>query len=196
MNEDNNNLFKIIAGVFGCGCLALVLLGVGIVMLFGTLGWGAFAKRQTQIATAEAGLNLKTLADGAAAYYEIDHYTEDGLPVATRQFPTKTGKRNSRKRARVPKDIPRGTRFDVPPETWDKDPWRALKFASAQPLRYRLSYRPDNQKSGDDGFESSAEGDLDGDGVTSKFNLNGRVDQNGEVTLTPVFLDDISREFE
>ncbi|MGB5810495.1 MAG: hypothetical protein WBG86_08200, partial [Polyangiales bacterium] len=53
--------------------------------------------------------------------------------------------------------------------------WKALGFRPARPLRYRYSYLPSESGCGigDDGTHMEvifrAEGDLDGDGVMSRF---------------------------
>jgi len=69
--------------------------------------------------------------------------------------------------------------------------WKCLKFAMQNPQYFQYDYRAGgNYKGpkrglpdpGKDGFEASAEGDLDGDGKTSLFTLTGKV-VNGSVTL-------------
>ena len=60
---------------------------------------------------------------------------------------------------------------------------------------YMYIYTPENTTDGDS-FNSTAEGDLDADGVTSTFTVNGSTDSNGELLITPVFLVDNSKELE
>ena len=155
-----------------------------------------FEKYQAQTKTVEAGLNLKTLAEGAAVYYDSDHYGADGLPIPERQFPTVDSSFGSRKASAVPSKVPRGTLHHPDLGDWDKEPWKSMHFAVGEPHRYRYRYAPKNKKKGADGFKSNAQGDLDGDGVQSEFNVNATTNQAGEVNITPVFLTDNANELE
>lgn len=71
--------------------------------------------------------------------------------------------------------------------------WRCLRLTLTEPFRYQYEYRvggsykgpkrggPDPGKNG---FEASAEGDLDGDGKTSLFTMTGKIEK-GELRLDP-----------
>lgn len=88
----------------------------------------------------------------------------------------------------VPSQVPAGIKHQ-PGDDFDSGDeragWRCLRFRMTMPHRYQYEYRrggpykgparggPDP---GPHGFEASAEGDLDGDGVTSLFTLVGKVD--------------------
>jgi hypothetical protein len=107
----------------------------------------------------------------------------------------------------VPAAVPRGIKFmpsNAPGTDWDtgddQTGWRCLKFMMSSPHYYRYSFiaggpykgpargGPDP---GPDGFEVSAEGDLDGNGVTSLFTRVGMINRaTGAVTIVPeVFVD-------
>jgi hypothetical protein len=80
--------------------------------------------------------------------------------------------------------------------------WACLRFTVDEDLRYQLEYRhggpykgpsrggPDP---GPNGFEVSAEGDLDGDGTTSLFTRTGKVEA-GELVMDPELF--VSNELE
>ena len=68
-----------------------LMIVVAIIGILAAIAIPAFIKYVKQSKTSEAGMNLKTLADGAAAYYQADHYTTTGVPVAEKQFPTAAG---------------------------------------------------------------------------------------------------------
>jgi hypothetical protein len=90
----------------------------------------------------------------------------------------------------VPSKVPRGTKV-LPAGGQDFDTgdqergWRCLKFTITEPIRYQYTYtvggpykgpKRGGPDPGPNGFEIAAEGDLDGDGVTSLFTLVGVVD--------------------
>lgn len=109
----------------------------------------------------------------------------------------------------VPSVVPAGRKY-VPSDQSGRDfltgdvenGWRCLRFQAEEALYYQYEYRVGgNYKGpgrggpdpGPNGFEVSAEGDLDGDGQTSLFTLVGQV-ENGELRrATQVFVAD---EFE
>lgn len=78
--------------------------------------------------------------------------------------------------------------------------WTCLRFTMETPMYYRYQY---NQGSGylvpslspgADGFEASAQGDLNGDGVLSTFAIAGKVGPSGAVVVSPSVY--IENEFE
>ena len=92
----------------------------------------------------------------------------------------------------VPAVVPRGTKYQ--PKFGDGEDfgtgssttgWRCLKFALSQPHYYQYAYikggpykgpKRGGPDPGPNGYEASAEGDLDGDGVTSLFTRTGQID--------------------
>jgi len=81
--------------------------------------------------------------------------------------------------------------------------WPCLKFSMSQPIYYQYHYLLGANNTaisgapavgaGDDGFEASAVGDLDGDGTTSGFARGGTI-TDGELALaTQIYID---QEFE
>lgn len=102
----------------------------------------------------------------------------------------------------VPSSVPKGTRY-VPSDAPGKDfetgtdagGWRCLRFTMTTPHYYQYEYRVGQgykgparggPNPGPNGFEISAEGDLDGDGKTSLFILTGKVDPKKKtVTIDP-----------
>ncbi|XXY49089.1 hypothetical protein WME91_54690 [Sorangium sp. So ce269] len=100
----------------------------------------------------------------------------------------------------VPAAVPPGTRY-TPSASPGKDfnqgddasGWRCLRFGVEAPFYYRYDYRAGSgykgparggPDPGKDGFEVSAEGDLDGDGETSLFTRTGKI-ENGKLVLSP-----------
>ena len=163
---------------------AAELLGVGAALAVnGVRRYTARAK------AAEARSTVSMMARAAMAAYERE------LPDA------KPGTHKLCKSAApVPNVVPRDTTYvpsNKPGQDFeqgdDSAGWRCLRVSIPQPIRFQYEYRvggsykgpkrggPDPGK---DGFEVSAEGDLDGDGKTSLFTRTGKI-QNGTVVLSP-----------
>ena len=164
-----------------------LMIVVAIIGILAAIAIPAFIKYVKQSKTSEAGLNLKTLGDGAASYYQVDHYTTAGLPVPEKQFPTNDGTFNNAAFRSHPTAVPAGTKQSQNLTVWTSEPWKSLKFSISKAHYYRYSYNATNASGAADSFSSYAEGDLDADSTTSKFKLLGNTDGSGEITLTPVF---------
>ena len=169
---------------------AAELLGIGAALAVNGV------RRYTASAKAvEARSTVSMLARAAVAAYERE------------QADAKTGTHRLCKSATpVPSVVPRDTTY-LPSGKSGEDfeqgdatsGWRCLQVSLVQPIRYQYEYRAGgNYKGpkrggpdpGKDGFEVSAEGDLDGDGKTSLFTMTGKI-QNGTVVLsTQMFLSD------
>jgi type IV pilus assembly protein PilA len=74
--------------------------------------------------------------------------------------------------------------------------WPCLKFTMMSPMYYRYQYHKGSGylapsvAPGPNGFEASAQGDLDGNGTFSTFARTGTVGPSGTVVLaTKVFVD-------
>lgn len=173
-----------------------LMIVVAIIGILAAIAIPAFIKYVKQSKTSEAGLNLKTLADGAAQYYEADHYTTTGIPVSEKQFPTTDHTFAQAAQAKNPAAIPKGTKHPVTQAEWNAEPWKSAKFAIAKPHYYRYRYQPTNVANAADKFSTRAEGDLDADAVSSRFNVNAETNKNGEILITPVFLTNNADELE
>jgi hypothetical protein len=98
----------------------------------------------------------------------------------------------------IPSRVPRGDAYtpSTDYQMGDEDTgWRCLSFKMGPPQRYQYTYiaggpykgpargGPDP---GPDGFEVAAEGDLDGNGITSLFTRTGKLDgKSGEIVVSP-----------
>ncbi|MFI5297354.1 MAG: hypothetical protein ACHREM_04590, partial [Polyangiales bacterium] len=76
-----------------------------------------------------------------------------------------------------PATLPRG-KFTVPASAWSAPPWSDLKFSVTEPHRYQYELKTsfDGQR-----CWAIARGDLNDDGVTSLFELEEKIDSNGEM---------------
>ncbi|NUP11748.1 MAG: fimbiral protein pilA [Polyangiaceae bacterium] len=145
---------------------------------------------------AEAKNTVGAIARGAVGAYEREQVSASGaLKHALCQSAPP-----------VPATVPSGTKYqaDLTPgkdyDTGDDTAgWKCLKFMMTTPSYFQYEYRaggpykcvarggPDP---GPNGFEVSAEGDLDGDGKTSLFCQVGRVDGDKVTVGTQLFIAD------
>ena len=163
------------------------------------------ARQQRSRLSSEAKHTIHAIARGATAAFEREVVDLHANPLNSgNTLPHQLCK----SAIDVPAVIPRGVTYQ-PDASRDfntgtrNEGWRCLKFALTQPHRYQYAYRQGgNYKGparggpnpGPNGFEASAEGDLDGDGITSLFTIVGTVDaQTGRLRKAPIFISD---EFE
>jgi type IV pilus assembly protein PilA len=71
----------------------------------------------------------------------------------------------------------------------DTEGWQCLKFTMNEPQYYMYGY-----SASDEGFDGTAEGDLDGDGDLSTFTLSGAVDDKNVVTIAPAIVEENADE--
>jgi hypothetical protein len=138
--------------------------------------------------TSEAKQTVGAIARAAIAAYERETSSD---PAATT-----TTHRMCKSAQQVPFAVPREKKYQ-PDSSLGADydagnadtGWKCLRFSMTMPHYYQYAYiqggpykgpRRGGPDPGPDGFEASAEGDLDGDGVTSLFTLVGVV-ENGEL---------------
>ena len=161
--------------------------GIGVFAAFGIYGVRRYLVRAKG---AEARNTINAMSRAAAAAYEREVLG-----------PNNTVLHHLCKSARpVPSAVPRGKKYMPDPSrdwnTGDADHgWRCLKFEVSEPQYYQYTYtvggpykgpKRGGPDPGPNGFEIAAEGDLDGDGVTSLFTRTGVVDpQAGVVRISP-----------
>jgi type II secretory pathway pseudopilin PulG len=95
---------------------------------------------------------LARMSQGAVAYADANHHFPDPARL-------------------TPVTPPRGVKLADPPGTWDAPTWKALDFrpvAEDVPHAYAYAFEPRGNT-----FVARAQGDLDGDGVLSTFEVRG-----------------------
>ncbi|EYF00014.1 hypothetical protein [Chondromyces apiculatus] len=168
--------------------------GASVLGIAASLGIYGTRRYLAKAKTSEARNTVGAIARSAAAAYE-----REGLPAAGQPQGVPVH-RLCRSATQVPAVVPKGGKYM--PATGsgqdfdqgsDDEGWRCLRFSMSQPFYYQYDYRvgggykgparggPDPGK---DGFEVSAEGDLDGDGKTSLFTRTGKV-VKGQIVLSP-----------
>jgi type IV pilus assembly protein PilA len=94
---------------------------------------------------------------------------------------------------KVPPAPPQSAKYQSAPADWGTGPtaaaaavasWGCLKFSLEQPQYYSYNYVAANTTSTAGAYSATAEGDLNGDGNTSLFTVNGSV-QSGALATSP-----------
>jgi type IV pilus assembly protein PilA len=74
--------------------------------------------------------------------------------------------------------------------------WQCLRFTMSAPIHYRYHYRKGSgylvpsRAPGPNGFEASAQGDIDGNGIPSTFARTGAVGPSGTIVVaTSIYID-------
>ncbi|WP_434047761.1 MULTISPECIES: hypothetical protein [Sorangium] len=181
--------------------LELALGGQGGVEILGTSAALAVYGVRRYLAsakTAEAKNTIGVIARSAVGAFERAASSQKSVPPSSRHL--------CKSAAPVPAAVPRGTRYtpsSSPGQDFnqgdDTSGWRCLQFNLTMRAYYQYDYRAGSgykgparggPDPGKDGFEVSAEGDLDGDGTTSLFTRTGKI-VNGKLVLNPeVFIAD------
>ncbi len=83
---------------------------------------------------------------------------------------------------RTPATAPRAEMLHAPADAWRAEGWSCLGFTLPAPQRYSLSYTSNYPATGSAAsFTIEANGDLDGDGVTSTFRLTAQGTKSGDL---------------
>jgi type IV pilus assembly protein PilA len=180
-------------GMSGCAIAAIVVAVVGIPVIGILASLAIYGVRHYLVAakTAEAKNTVGAITRAAVAGYERDRMGKG--PGAQHRLCASA--------IPVPAQVPAAKKYQPGSgdfHTGSEDAgWTCLKFAMEQPFYYQYGYVTGvgSGQSGAtvNGFEASARGDLNGDGVTSFFARGGDV-RNGQVVVSTEML--ILNEFE
>jgi type II secretory pathway pseudopilin PulG len=170
--------------------LAVTLEAQGFAAILGTTAALAVASVQRYLQsakTAEAKVSVSAIARSAVMAFE-----RESVSGPTHKL--------CRSATAVPAQVPQGTTYRPVAEPnrdfqtgSDSEGWRCLRFDMTEPVRFRYEYRAGSgykgparggPNPGPNGFEVSAEGDLDGDGKTSLFTLVGKPGPGGTIQLS------------
>jgi type IV pilus assembly protein PilA len=173
------------------GWLVAIFAILGGVVIFGgilvVLALAGVRKYIANAKTAEARNSLAVLGRDAVMAYEREHEGPSGksvhrlCPSASRPVPSSILSVSAKKYASSAAD-------------WQADASRhagfaCLGFSMTMPQYYLYSYRSRGTNSAGDGFEATAQGDLNGDGKTSLFKTVGVVAPGDVLTVSPQLIE-------
>jgi type IV pilus assembly protein PilA len=173
----------------------LVLLGLGSVLGITLVTLGIYGARRFIAAskTAEAKNSIGAISRDAVAAYESEQFGAEpggGANSITHRLcgsasPVPASIASVKGLKYMPSSTP-GTDFNSGDA---QNGWQCLKFSMSMPMYYRYQYHKGSGylvpsiAPGRDGFEASAQGDLDADGTLSTFARTGTVGPNDTIVL-------------
>lgn len=166
----------------------LILIIVGIPAAIAAIGvvaaLGIYGVRKYLVAakSAEAKAEIGRMTKDAIAAYEMETELPDGTmghrlcPSASKSVPENLS------------DVG-GKRYMSSPGEWTADGpdkgFACLRFSISTPQYYMYSYEATGTGASGDSFTARANGDLNGDGLASTFELSGTIDSGGDLRVAP-----------
>lgn len=145
----------------------MVVAILGIIAALATVGISGYLRHAK---TAEATRALGMMENGSRAQFGKPTVALDGTSV---QKFCPSG-------ALTPPSIPKASRKKVDTAAWMEETWKCLLFSLNDPQFYSYQYVTNGSTGTAARYTASAYGDLDGDDLTSSFQLKGRGGVNGE----------------
>ena len=169
--------------------LVELMIVVAIVGILAALAIYGVRKYMANAKSAEAKNSLGQLTKDASAAYNREHMAagilaDNGVAGVSNAICKTAAKTVPDAIAKV-----KGQKYQSAAAEWDdgdKDTgWACLKFSMAEAQYYMYGYKTTVWTGADgDKFDATAEGDLDGDGVSSTFKMQGEV-RSQQVVVSP-----------
>jgi len=168
----------------------IVVAIVGILSVLATYG---VRKYISNTKTAEARNALGRMTNAAVISYENENMNSPVLAPATSTGLTRTLCNTAS--APVPANITlvQGAKYQSTTADWNADAaggsgFSCLHFTIDQPQYYMYSYVVSGTSNPGDSFTSTANGDLNGDGVLSTFSMTGAINTGYVINIAPNML--------
>jgi type IV pilus assembly protein PilA len=167
------------------------MIVVAIVGILAVLAAYGVRKYVANSKTTEARAALGRIAKDAATAYEREGMA--GTVLGTRTSAAMSRRLCGSASASVPATSSpiRGRKYQSKPAEWNADAagnsgFACIKFSIAQPQYYMYSYSISGSGSNPgDSFTAGAQGDLDGNGVLSLFQLSGSINSKYALNIAP-----------
>lgn len=171
--------------------LMIVVMIVGVLAVLATYG---VRKYTSNAKTAEARNSVGQIAKDAAAAYERE--TMAGTILAKGQSTAIARALCKSASGSVPASASSiaGRKYQSSAKDWNVDSasnagFACLKFSIDQPQYYMYSYSASGSSSPGSSFTAAAQGDLNGDGVLSLFQVNGTINSGYALNIAPNMLE-------
>jgi type IV pilus assembly protein PilA len=148
-----------------------LMIVVAIIGILAAVAIPAFMKYIRRSKTVEATMNVRKMFDSSVSYFEAEHATSTGLPLA-HQFPAAPATNPHIKPGSCCGNA--GDKCVPTPSLWNDSSWSALNFSVDDPYYYAYQYNSTGVDTGAS-FQAWAFGDLDCDGVFSTYQRSGSV---------------------
>ena len=148
-----------------------LMIVVAIIGILAAVAIPAFMKYIRRSKTVEATMNVRKLFDSSVSYFEAEHATTTGAPLA-HQFPTAPAT-NPQPALHSCCGNP-GDKCAPQPTLWNDSTWSALNFSVDDPFYYSYQYNSAGVDTGAT-FQAWAFGDLDCDSIYSTYQRSGSV---------------------
>ncbi len=165
-----------------------LMIVVAIIGILAAVAIPAFLRYIRDSKTTEAKENLKSIADGAVAYFQEEHADlgadPTGLTVFTKEYPFEgSGTPSAGNEASGNKVSPEDT-------DWKTEPWRALRFTITKPHYYAYTYTSDFNSQE---FETMAQATLAGGSTSpdSQYRIVGSFSDQTDGPIVGATLEDM-----
>jgi type IV pilus assembly protein PilA len=166
------------------------MIVVAIVGILSVLAAYGVRKYVANSKTAEARNSLGRIANGAIIAYEKENMSGSTLPQATSAGFSRTLCASAS--APVPATASKiaGSKYQSSPGDWTVDSvagsgFACLHFTIDEPQYYMYNYTTSGTSKVGDSFTCTANGDLNGDGVLSTFQLIGQIGSGFVINVAP-----------
>lgn len=161
-----------------------LMIVVAIVGILSVLAIYGVRKYVANAKTAEARNSLGQIAKDAAAAVEREKGNNSLVPFGTLSSLMRAFCSSS---TTVPTSVPHGQKYQSQASDWTGTPqagWMCLKFVMDEPQYFAYRYTVSSTDPNSGGFTVTANGDLNGDTITSAFSVSGSA-ASGVVSISP-----------
>jgi type IV pilus assembly protein PilA len=164
-----------------------LMIVVAIVGILSVLAIYGVRKYVANAKTAEARNSLGQIAKDAASAVEREKGSIALVPAGSVSALLRSFCASATLPVPSSNTVPKGQKYQSSAAEWSSGPtigWGCLKFSMDEPQYYMYNYSASSTDPGTGGFIATANGDLNGDGITSAFSVSGSA-YSGAVAISP-----------